>query len=197
VLLFFMSAIAIFGQNPHSVLAQGQPSLTLEMVDHLENVYETILDIKFTPSQRGRFQKGLVEYWTTRNADGIKGSLDNLKYFGRPEELASLKNSSQNSIIESLRRDIEGTGDEVSRVLVEAFDIAHPDRRSATRMKTFADLVGTWERTDFLVPSKSNSGNGQIGAGYTDSRTIEIRPDGSYKLIKTHNHYVSGCSRMD
>ncbi|HEY0461204.1 MAG TPA: hypothetical protein VGC97_18860 [Pyrinomonadaceae bacterium] len=196
VLLLFLSATIVFGQNPRTVLAQGEPPLTQEMVTRLASVYETILDIKLDVGGRARFQKGVIEYWTTRNADGIAGSLTNLKYYGQPDELAALKNSSQNVIIESLRRDIEATGDEVSKVLVEAFDAAHADRRMATRAKTFNDLIGVWKRTDSLLAEKPSYG-GQMGVSYTDAGTLEIKPDGSYKLVKVHNYYGSGCSRMD
>lgn len=194
---FSFLTLTIAGQtNSRKILAAGEPPLTEEMVERLQSVYETILDIKLDGGAHTRFQKGLVEYWTTRNADGISGSLTNLKYYGQPDELASLKSSSQNVIIESLRRDIEATGDEVSRVLVEAFDAAHGDRRAASRAKTFNDLIGVWKRTDFLVADKPDSG-GQIGAGYTDTGTLKINEDGSYQLVKVHNHYGSGCSRMD
>jgi hypothetical protein len=167
------------------------------MVVRLATVYETILDIRLTQLQRSTFQSGLVEYWTTRNSAGISGSLSNLKYYGQADELASLKASSQNVIIESLRRDIEATGDNVSKVLVEAFDSAHPTQRSATRAKTFQDLVGTWKRTDFLLAEKAPYGNSQIGVSYTDSGSLEVMSDGNYKLVHVHNNYTNGCSRID
>jgi hypothetical protein len=196
VWLFTVSATFSYGQNPRTILAPGQPSLTQEMVDRLESVYDSILDIRLSPAQRTRFQKGVVVYWTTHNTAGIDGSLSNLKYFGSADELASLKSSSQKVIIESLRRDIQETGDDVSRVLVEAFDGAHGDLRDATRAKTFADLTGTWKQTDFLLADK-NSYGGQVGSGYTDTSVLEIKSDGSYKLIKVHDHYGSTCSRRD
>jgi len=197
ILVVLLSATLAFGQSPRTILARGQPPLTLAMVNQLESVYDSILDIKLNLTQRERFQKGLINYWTTNNTDGISGSLTNLKYYGQPDELSSLKSKSQKVIVESLRRDIVATNDDVSRVLLEAFDAAHGELRVATRAKTFSDLVGVWKSTDFLLADKNAYGGGQIGAGYTDTAILEIRSDGGYKLIKVHNHYANGCSRMD
>jgi hypothetical protein len=194
ILLFVSPA---FGQDKNAALAPGNPPLTREMVSRLATVYETILDMKLSAQQRSTFQNGLIEYWTTRNSAGISGSVSNLKYYGQADELASLKTSSQNVIIESLRRDIEATGDNVSKVLVEAFDAAHPNQRGATRAKTFQDLIGTWKRTDFLLAEKGPYGNSQMGVSYTDSGSLEISSDGSYQLVRVHNNYTNGCSRID
>ena len=195
--LLIVSAMFGFGQNPRAILAQGQPPLTQEMVDRLESVYDSLLDVRLSSTQRARFQKGLIVYWSTHNAAGIEGSLTNLKYFGRSDELASLKNSSQKVIVETLRRDIQETGDDVSRVLVEAFDSAHSDMREATRAKTFSDLVGTWKQTDFLLADKNSYGSGQVGSGYTETSVLEISSNGNFKLLKVHDHYGSNCSRRD
>src|SRR5438309_7817389 len=111
--LYLWFLTGAFAQNSRGVLAPGDPALTEEMVKRLESVYEAILDVRLNASQGARFQTGLIHYWTSNNTDGISGSLSNLKYYGKPDELASLKNSSQNTIIESLRRDIDATGDDV------------------------------------------------------------------------------------
>src|SRR5580765_3396282 len=112
ILVVLLSATMAFGQSPHTILARGQPPLTLAMVDQLESVYDSILDIKLNLTQRERFQKGLINYWTTNNTDGISGSLTNLKYYGQTDELSSLKSKSQKVIVESLRRDIDATNDD-------------------------------------------------------------------------------------
>src|SRR6476619_1527211 len=88
--LLIVSVSLCFGQNSRTILAPGQPPLTQEMVDRLESVYDSILDIRLNSTQRVRFQKGLIEYWSMHNSAGIQGSLTNLKYYGQSEELASL-----------------------------------------------------------------------------------------------------------
>src|SRR6476646_4762903 len=130
--LLIVSVSLCFGQNSRTILAPGQPPLTQEMVNRLESVYGSILDISLSSNQHERFQKGIVVYWTAHNTTGIDGTLSNLKYFGQTAELASLKSASQKVIVETLRRDIQETGDDVSRVLIEAFDAAHSDMRVAT-----------------------------------------------------------------
>jgi hypothetical protein len=196
LVMAILSSIA-FGQDSTSVLAQGQPPLTQQMVDRLAVVYETILDFKFIPAQRSRFQQGEIDYWIKRDVEGIKQSLDNLKYYGQTEQLAEMRTrKTQDVLIESLRRDIEATKDPVSIVIVEAFDRAHIDRGKATAPKGFSDLIGTWKRTDYLLAQRSPAG-GQIGVGYTDSGNIEIMADGRFKLLKVHDYYAGSCSRQD
>jgi hypothetical protein len=92
VFVVMLSTTAL-GQNPRAVLAQGQPPLTQEMVDRLASVYETILEFRFTPAQRSRFRQGEIDYWVNHNAEGIKLSLDNLKYYGQTEQLAEMRNA--------------------------------------------------------------------------------------------------------
>jgi hypothetical protein len=196
--LAVLCATAAFAQTSRGVLVNGQPPLTQEMVDHLAFVYETILEFKLTPAQRERFRQGEIAYWTENNPEGKKLSLSNLQYYGKDDEMQSLHNeSTQNTIIEALRRDILASNDPVSVVIVEAFDNAHHGRAAATSVKTFKDLVGGWRRSDSLLADRQSYGSEQIGVSYTDSGSLEIRADGSFKLVKVHNHIQNGCSRLD
>ena len=140
-ILLLCGIAIVYGQD--TVLARGNPALTQTAVERLESVYARLLDIKLDRTQRDRFRQGIVKYWMENNREGIKTSLDNLKYFDSPDEIAELKASSQAVIVESLRRDVADTGDQVSGVLVEAFDAAHPGMRGATRAHTFEDLVAS------------------------------------------------------
>jgi len=178
------------------ILARGNPTLTQAMADKLEVVYDRLLEIKLSAEQRGRFQTGLIKYWTGNDRDGIRTSLENLKYYDSQDELIELRTSSQSAIVEALRRDVADTGDPVSVVLVEAFDIAHPSMRSATRVRSFADLVGTWKRQDALGARLGPNG-GAVGVSYTDSGALEITAKGAFTVVKVHNHCSGSCCRMD
>jgi len=81
-------------------------------------------------------------------------------------------------------------------VLVEAFDRAHPNMRDATRMMSFGDLVGIWRRSDALGARVDPTGR-VSGVSFTDSGTMEIKQDGSFALVKVHNHCSGGCCRLD
>jgi hypothetical protein len=194
-ILLLCGIASVYGQD--AVLARGTPALTQSAVERLESVYARLLDMKLDPAQRERFRQGLIKYWTENNRDGIKTSLDNLKYFDSPKEIAELKASSQAVVVESLRRDAAETGDPVSGVLVEAYDIAHPGMRAATRAHTFADLVGTWKRQDALGARLDPNNGSAVGVSYTDSGTLEITSQGSFNLVKVHNHCGGGCCRLD
>jgi len=194
-ILLLCGIASVYGQD--AVLARGNTVLTQSAVERLESVYARLLDIKLDRAQLERFRQGIVKYWTENNRDGIKTSLDNLKYFDSPDEIAELKASSQGVIVESLRRDIADTGDSVSAVLVEAYDIAHPGMRGATRARTFEDLVGTWKRQDALGASIDPNNGSAVGVSFTDSGTLEITSPGSFNLVKVHNHCSGGCCRLD
>jgi len=185
----------VYGQD--TVLARGNPALTQNVVDRLESVYARLLDIKLDRGQRERFRQGIVKYWTENNREGIKTSLDNLKYFDSPDEITELKASSQAVIVEGFRRDAAETADPVSVVLIEAFDGAHPGMRGVTRAHTFVDLVGIWKRQDALGARVDPNNGSAVGVSYTDSGTLEINSQGTFTLVKVHNHCSGGCCRLD
>jgi hypothetical protein len=48
-----------------------------------------------------------------------------------------------------------------------------------------------------LIADRNPYGTGQFGASYTDSSVLEIKADGSLKMVRAHEHFTNGCSRMD
>jgi hypothetical protein len=198
ILFLLLSSTIVYAQDRQTnniVLAQGKPLLTKEMVIKFATIYEIILEIKFTSQQQERLQQGIINYWIINNTEAIKQCLSNLKYYGQSNELESLRNTSQALIVESLRRDILATHDEVSIVLVEAFDKAHPDLSQQTAAKTFDDLIGNWKQTDYLLQQKNSWDDNAAGVGYTNTETFEINSDHTFKLIKIHDHYSNGCDQ--
>jgi hypothetical protein len=191
-----------FGQQRRSfqasgggILAQGTPPLTQRMVDRIEGLYEFLLEIRLSATQREQFQQGVVSYWTRNDREGMEGILGNLKYADlSADELRAFRDSNQSTIVENMRRDSDNPEE---LVLIAAYDAAHPDRHSATRAKVFNDLVGTWSRDDALLARRDPYSGAVTGVSYTDSGTIEIAANGSFKLVQQHTHCGSGCCRLD
>jgi hypothetical protein len=57
------------------VLADGDPPLTVSMIDRLVGLFEWSLDIKFSAKDRADFQKTIVGYWKESDAKSIGGVL--------------------------------------------------------------------------------------------------------------------------
>src|SRR5437762_2581280 len=136
--LFGLAAsIHACGQTNYSDMNSGKLSLTGEMVDHYTSIYEYILEVKLIKQQYNRVGNGLAQYWNTHNEVAIQQTLSDLAYFGKQDELEALRNSSQQVIVEAFRKDIN---DSVSKVWIEAFDAAHPDKMVTSGVKQFSDL---------------------------------------------------------
>jgi len=191
--LFVLCFVTTYGQANTIVTATGQPSLSEEMADHYRIIYEFLLEIKLSSQQKIRLQNGLAEYWEKDNTEAIAQTITDLKYYGKADELESLRNSSQKIIVEAFRRDINDT---VSKIFIEAYDATHPEQVQLTKARTFKDLTGTWKRIDGLLAEKSYNGQ-PSGVSYTESETVEIFPDGKFKRTKVHTHYSGGCSQID
>jgi hypothetical protein len=192
--LFALSfIITAYGQANTIATATGQPLLSEEMVDQYRTIYEFLLEIKLSSQQKIRLQNGLAQYWKQDNAEAIAQTTTDLKYYGKADELESLRNSSQKILVEAFRRDINDT---ISIIFIEAYDAAHPERVQLTKARTFKDLIGIWKRTDGLLAEKTYSGQ-PAGVSYTESETLEIFPDGKFKHMKVHTHYTGGCSQVD
>ena len=179
------------GQSVATESPSEPPSLTQEMVNHYRTIYEYLLEIKLNQQQKRRLQNGLMLYWTLNNKEAIEQILSDVKYYGKTDELLALRNSSQKIIVEAFRRDVT---DSVSMVFIEAYDATHPESIQSTKAKTFSDLVGVWKRTEGLLAEKSYSDQ-PAGISYTESETIEIRADGTFKDTEVHSHYSGNCSQ--
>lgn len=191
--LFALSFLTTSGQTNTIATATGQLSLSEEMADQYTTIYEFLLEIKLNPQQKIRLQNGLAQYWKQDNTEAIAQTIADLKYYGKADELESLRHSSQKILVEAFRRDINDT---VSKIFIEAYDAAHPERVQLTKPRTFKDLIGIWKRTDGLLAEKAYPGQ-PAGVSYTESETVEISADGKFKHMKVHNHYSGECSQMD
>ena len=71
------------------------------MTDQYRTIYEFLLEIKLSSQQEIRLQKGIAQYWTQDNTEAIAQTITDLKYYGKTDELESLRGSSQKIIVEA------------------------------------------------------------------------------------------------
>lgn len=193
LLLFIFSVVNVFCQSKIIASAPGQVSLSEEMVNQYRSIYEYLLQIKLDPLEKSRLTNGLIQYWEKNDSEAIRQFLSDLKYYGKQDELETLRNTSQLVIVEAFRKD---NTDSESLVLIGAYDKTHPERIAKTGIKVFADIVGTWRKTDGLVAERTYISQ-PAGVSYTESETLEISPDGTYTYIKVHTHYSGSCTQQD
>jgi len=192
-LLCTINIITACGQQSIIATTPGEPALSQVIIDQYRSVYEYLLELKLNEQQKMRLQNGVIHYWKVNNPEAIEQIISDVKYYGKTDELESLRNSSQSVIVEAFRRD---ENDSVSLLWTEAYDAAHPERIQATKAKGFTDMIGTWKRTDGLLAEKTYSSQ-PAGVSYTESESIEISADGKFKHIKVHSHYSGNCSQTD
>jgi hypothetical protein len=190
-LLLGPSLSGLAQKQSDTVLVPGNPQLTQNMIDHAVAIYEFVLDIELDAKQRSRFQQATIEYWEKEDRKQIEALMETLKLYGKQDELRKIRDSNRQGVIDALRAD---TGSPDSVVIVEAYDAAHPEPRRGAGLNGVAGLVGTWKRVDFLNASKNPYTGRLEGVSYTDSRILEVSPDGSFKYTWVHNHcdYKSG-----
>jgi hypothetical protein len=176
-----------------AVIAEGNPPLMQAMVNKFFTFYEFILDLKFTAEQRERLQKVILEGWRKNDRQVIERVVNDLEFVAqksKDEVKTALGADYQLAIVSDMRR---YSGNPLLAQLAEDFDQAHPDRREATRAKGFADLVGKWEWSDALLQERNPYSGNLQGIGYVDAGTLEISPNGQFKLIHTHRHCAGTC----
>ncbi len=167
-----------------TVLAQGNPPLTQRMVDQSITVWESFLEVKINREQRDVLQRAMIEKWT-RDKDEIHDTLENLKYYGKESELAAVRVANQSAVVDEMRKK---TNDPQSRVILEIYDAAHPERKDFMRTHGMADLVGQWKRIDYMSPQTSPNSHEVIGVSFTDSLILIVFSDGHFKHFWVHSH---------
>jgi len=117
--------------NGGGIIAQGNPPLTQRMVNRMEGLYEFLLEIRLSATQREQFQQGVVSYWTKNDREGMQSILGNLKYADLPaDELRIFRDSNQATIVENMRRDTENPEE---LVLIAAYDSAQREAVGTSR----------------------------------------------------------------
>ena len=181
-------------QSVARVLADGNPSLTQSMVDQRMAVWEGFLEVKITREQHELLQSALVEEWKKGDKETIQDTLEDIKLYGKPNEIEATRVANQSAFVESMRL---RPNDPVPRQLIDIYDAAHPERKDFMRAHGMDNLVGEWKRIDYLSPQTTPYTHEIIGASFTDSLILTIFPDGHFKHFWVHGHCDSGnkCCR--
>jgi hypothetical protein len=171
-----------------TLLVQGSPPLSSDMVDHRIAVWESFLQVRFTDAQRAQLRDLIVADWQKDDKKAIKDALEDLKLYDQPAQLEKLRAVNQDSFVENLRakKDAQGT------ILLAAFEAAHPDKKDIMRPRGYGDLVGIWSRGD-AMPMRSNPITGRLeGISFSESSIIRIFSDGRFQHAWLHRHCGNG-----
>ena len=114
-------------ENPTTVLAEGDPPLTVELVDRTSGFIEWLLDVPLTDGQRQTIRDGLVESWTSNNREDVEGILDLLQLEAQVRELdeatrLALRAQVQPGLVQQLRDQPE---DEGAQWLLAIYEAGH------------------------------------------------------------------------
>ena len=139
---------ATYSQPKDAVLVPGNPPLTQSMVYKTIDFMEFTLDIELSPKHENMLKEILVRIWKTKSQDEIKSTLDIVDMHNKlmplnQDQRNAMRDQMQGPMIANLR---EAPDDEMARILVSAYDVAH-----STNSQT-------------VVSSTSSMGRQQIGA---------------------------------
>lgn len=191
VLITFLVASAIAAaQSGDARLAPGTPPLTLSMVEKRIAIWEWFLEAKLTPQQRVRFEKYMVDAWPTNKGDVVKNTLEDIALVGKEAELKPARQKLQGEYVEKLRRET----DEESRVLLEAWEAAHPARKDLMTARGLGHLVGQWRFERALTPSRNTFTGQPDGVSFTDSLILDIYSDFRFHHLWANSHCSGGVT---
>lgn len=177
-----------------TVLAAGDPPLTQAMVDHCIAVWEVFFEIKINQEQHNTLQQAMVQAWKRGDKQEVSGVQWWLKLYGKESEILAARAANQSAFVEAAR---QRTNDPESRVVVEIYDAAHPERKDFMRNHGMGDLVGEWKSGGAMLATRVPYSSQVIGSTFTDSISIIIFPDGRFKHFWVHSHCDRGntCCR--
>lgn len=184
------------------VLADGNPPLTVSMINRLVGLFEWSLEIEFSARDRADFQKTIVGYWKEPDAKSIESLRDTLAFEQKLQTWSDAqKREAQPQIKEKLIENFEqNPSDPMSSLLLaiyrrgQAGDSAGADTNSDEGGADLSRLAGKWQvlHGNSIVGVDVNSG--RIGDGNQMIAEFDIRPDGRviYSFILQQSNY--GCT---
>ena len=153
---FGTAASTTNAQDKDAVLAQGDPPLTQTMVDKTTDLLQWSLEIRLSPEHRLALQNVLARAWRAKNKNEIQSTLGILDIHDKVIRMSEADRNNARTqlraaLLENLRKE---TNDEMSRILVSAYEAAH-----STKPRTFPQSNG---------PSATSKSELRVGAdGFT------------------------------
>lgn len=220
--LFFSVAILLLLAGPASfaqtsvtqqkeddeVLAQGNPPLTLGLVDKLAEFFEWSLESKFTKSQRTVFTTRLVQLWEKRDQSMIDSLVKMRKAFDalaniKPEDRNKAKSHLQSIMLDGFPKDPPGS---LGELLLSVYKSSHADGAAVMKnqqspvitpggsTRVPAELVGEWIARRGSGGSYYNPSTGQTSGPNATIDSYKIFPDGTYEHAMLMQSSLYNCT---
>jgi hypothetical protein len=193
-MLTLLTGSVISQQKPDDeVLAQGNPPLTLGLVDKFAEFFEWALDSRFTKSHRTLFTARLVEVWEKRDQSSIDGFINMRKHYdslanATPEQRNEAQRRVQTVLLDAF---VGPSADRLSDLLLEVYKASHPGVviapkqqpgvNAAPTARVPAELVGEWIARRGSGSSYINPNTGQTGGTNATIDSYKIFVDGTYE----------------
>ena len=185
------------------VLADGNPPLTVSMINRLVELFEWSLDIEFSAKDRADFQKTIVGYWKEGDAKSIGSLRDTLVFEQKLQTWSDAqKRETQPQIKEKLIANFEqNQSDAMSGLLLAIYRRGQTGNLTVANANSYdeaggglSQLAGKWQvlHGNSIVGVDINSG--RIGDGNAMIAEFDIEPDGRviYSFMLQQSNY--GCT---
>lgn len=145
----------VYAQPADTVLARGNPPLTQSMLDRTGDFLEWLLDVDLSAEHKAMLKKITLRAWQTQNQGEIKSTLDLVKMHGELLQMSKAdrdikKAEIQGPILEGLRKE---TNDELSQIMVSAYDDAH-----SANSKTISNITNESAKSKMRVGADGFTG---------------------------------------
>ena len=195
-------------KDEDEVLAQGNPPLTLRLVDNLGEFFEWSLESKFTKSQRTVFTTRLVQIWEKRDQsmiDSLVKMRNGFEGLARvtPEERNKAKVHLQSIMLEGFPKDSPGS---LGELLLSVYKSSHPDGAAIAKnqqppvntpgalTRVPAELVGEWLARRGSGGSYYNPSTGQTSGPNATIESYKIFADGTYEHSMLMQSSLYNCT---
>jgi hypothetical protein len=176
-------------------LADGNPPLTVEMVERYAALMEWSLDVQFERAERQAIEKQLAAYWQAGDQKNIKAVLDTLAF----EKKLSAANKQElqpqvkQAVLEALEKD---SADSLSALLLEIYrkNVSGTAENSDAGGGDLSQLVGKWQVLHGNSIVTVDKPSGRIGDGNSMIAEYDIKPDGRVVFTFVLQQANYGCT---
>lgn len=195
-----------------TMLADGNPPLTQEMVNNLVGFFEFAFEGTFTNVQRREFQQQLVTSWRGNDDKAIDSVVSLLKINAQLPQLSAdqrleVQKQSQATLLEEFRKQPDN---ETGRLLLAVYEDSHGAKRTngpesrerATPWEVStgrasgipAEIVGSWRAGTVSSTSFMNKNTGSYAAPSGTQASYTIFADGRYEYAGMTQQSMYNCT---
>jgi hypothetical protein len=199
ILSVLLSVVPVSAQG-RNVLADGDPPLTLTMVNRLVGLMEWSLDSELSPDERTALRTAMVGYWRDSDQKGIRSIMDILAFEEKAaaagyEQKQKLQPQLQQALLKAFEED---PSDPLNRILLGVYKRNHATgpgaKASLSGAGSVADIVGRWQVSHMNSVTTQNVYSGAIGDANGMVAEFDIKPNGRviYSFYMSQVNY--GCT---